>query len=70
MNRPREKNLTQEIEHGQTIELSNLSIVDPEHAPAHAPGTETIEEESADLQKEGEHLNTGYLWLPAQYKKM
>ena len=52
MNRPSEKNLTQEIEHGQTIELSNLSIVDPEHAPAHAPGTETIEEESADLQKE------------------
>ena len=61
MNRPREKNLTQEIEHGQTIELSNLSIVDPEHAPAHAPGTETIDKETVDLKTEEDHPNTGYL---------
>ena len=61
MNCTSAENLTQDIEHGQAIELSHLNIVDPEHAPSHAPGTETIEEETADLQKERDHPNTGFL---------
>ena len=61
LNCPRKENLTQEIEHGQAIDRSRLHIVDPDHAPAHAQDTETVKEETADLQKERENPNTGYL---------
>ena len=61
MNCPREDSLTQEIEHGQTIDLLQLHIVDPEHAPAHARDTETIDKETVDLKTEEDHPNTGYL---------